>query len=138
MKPDSIRKFDILYWASVLVGIGGALLVWDESVALVNAEMAASGIEDMGAAAMIGSLAFSLLISGVLWMLISVMRVEVVKWVLAIFLAWGAISLVMQMAVTPLTSMITGIASTVFSLAALYFLFQPDAKEWFAEKRNRK
>ena len=138
MKPASIRKFDLFYWAGVGVGLLGAALTWDQNVALVDRELDTAGfaMEGMGSTAIVLSIGIGLLINVALWALVSILRIEFVKWIILLLSVWGAISLMQGVVAAPAVSVATGILSTILTFAALYFLFRPDAKEWFAQKRD--
>lgn len=139
-KPDSIKKFDYLYLGSIVVGLLGLVLGWGTLMEQMNAEMAKSGLDpESGAAygAIIGGVIFGTLISLALWFLISVLRIEFVKWILILFAMWGVFSILTGTAAGMVGMVeIAGIVSTIMSLAAIWMLFKPDAKEWFAAKRG--
>lgn len=138
MKPASIKKFDLFYLGSIVVGLIGFALSYGALLNQTNAEMAAAGAEGMGEATLMGGLIVGVLFSVGLWFLISVWRIEVIKWVLALFVAWSVISLAMGLSAgfTLTTTMIIGLVSTLMSIVSIYFLFQPDAKAWFEEDRG--
>ncbi|MBX7494697.1 hypothetical protein K3172_02365 [Qipengyuania sp. 6B39] len=143
MKPDSIRKFDWLYWASVIVGLLGLLLSWDMLTEMTAAELASSGVSadagDFAMATILGGAAFGLALNAALWFLISVLRIEVVKWVLVAMLAWTLFTFPagIEMAGGFSLMQVPGVIGTALLAAAIFFLFRPDAKAWFAEKRGR-
>ncbi len=133
-KPDSIRKFDWLYLGSVVVGLLGLALNWGSVSGQVNAELGA----DTANVALIGGLVLGTGISVALWFLVSVLRIELVKWVLIVMVLWTLVTMPIGIASAGglgLTN-ITGIVSTIMTIAAIWFLFQADAKAWFAEKRG--
>ncbi|MBX7541593.1 hypothetical protein [Qipengyuania sphaerica] len=139
-KPDSIKKFDLLYIGSVVVGLLGIVFGWDMMMDQMNAEMATQGIEadsGIGSGAIIAGVVFGVGISMALWFLISILRIEFVKWILILFVLWSIFGIFVGLSTTGFDMMqITGIVSTIMSIAAIYMLFQPDAKEWFAAKRG--
>ena len=139
MKPASIKKFDMLYLGSIVVSLVGVVLGWDTMMADMNTQMSAQGtemegMEGIASGAAIGGLALGFAISLLLWALVSVWRVEFVKWILALFAAWGVVSLLLSLGAGVTVATVFAIASTVMGVVAVYFLFQPDAKEWFASK----
>lgn len=141
-KPDSIKKFDWLYLGSVAVGLLGIVFGWDGMMEQLNAEFAAQGLDvdsGIGTGAIIGGIAFGIIISLALWFLISVLKIEFVKWILLLFVLYSVFSLFVAISTTGFDiTQITGIVSTIMSIAAIYMLFRPDAKEWFAAKRASK
>lgn len=135
MRPESIKKFDMLYLGAVVLGLINFVLSYQTVKAQMDAEMAASGIE-VGAGVLIGSIIFGVVISLALWFLISRLRIEVVKWVLILFFLWGLIGLPALFAGDFEANDLIVLVTYAMQAAAIYFLFQPDAKAWFAEKRN--
>ena len=139
-KPDSIKKFDYLYIGSIVVGALGLLLGWGALMDQVNAELAAQGLEPEGGfatGAIIGGFVFGTALSLALWFLVSVLRIEFVKWILLAFLLYGLFTMFVGVSQTGFDLVqVFGIISTIMSAAAIYMLFRPDAKEWFAAKRG--
>ena len=139
-KPDSIKKFDLFYLGSIVVGLLGIVFGWDMMMEQMNADFVAQGLEpDSGIAtgAIIGGTVLGIVISLALWFLISVSRIEFVKWILALFVLWSLFTMAVGISATGFDMVqITGIVSTILSIAAIYMLFKPDAKEWFAAKRG--
>ena len=142
MKPASIKKFDMLWLGSIVVGLIGVVFGWDAMMEQVNQEMAASGLpaedaEGVAMGAAIFGAGIGIGISLLLWALISLFRIEFVKWIVAIFAALGVIQLVLGfVAGIDTVNAIFGIASTLMGVLAAYFLFNPDATAWFEEKRS--
>ncbi|MAW90129.1 MAG: hypothetical protein CL574_03395 [Altererythrobacter sp.] len=139
-KPASIKKFDYLYIGSVIVGLAGLMLGWDTLIQQMNAEFAAQGVapeDSFASTTVITGVLMGTAISLALWFLISRLRIEFVKWIIALFTAWSVISVLTAIVTGSFNvSQISGIISTVMAVAAIYMLFQPDAKAWFAEKRG--
>ena len=137
MKPAAIKKFDLLYLGSVAVSLVGVLLVFDTMVEISNDELAAQGIAPMGQGVLIVGLAFWFFIALALWFLVSKLRIEFVKYVLALFAAYGIYAAAMGSGgEAPMVSVIISWISTILTVGAVYFLFTPKAKAWFAEKRG--
>ena len=139
MKPPSIKKFDYLYLGSIVVGLIIFALTYQTAMEAAQAEIAASGTEigDVGPGLLIGGLAFGIAVNLALWFLVSGLRIEFVKWILAIFAAWGVVSVLIGLTSGEmLLSQLLGLIPMAMSIAAIYFLFQPDAKAWFAERRR--
>lgn len=142
MKPASIRKFDWLYWASVIIGLSGLAIGWDTINAQVSSELAATGDEELGSAITSGAIIVGAVvgaaISIAIWFLISVLRIELGKWVLIAMVLWTLVTLPGGIELAGGFSLmhVPSIVSTALTIAAIWFLFQPDAKAWFAEKRT--
>lgn len=139
-KPDSMKKFDLLYLGSLAVGLIGLALGWDGLVEQMNAEFVAQGLEPesgFATGAIIGGFVLGIGISVALWFLVSIVRIEFVKWILVLFTAYGVLSLVGGIALAGFDPIqISGIISTLMSIAAVWMLFRPDSKEWFAAKKG--
>lgn len=135
MRPESIKKFDMLYLGAVVLGLVNFVLSYGAMKAQMDAELARTGVE-MGSGVLIASVIFGIVISLALWFLISRLRIEVVKWVLVLFFLWGLIGMPALFADGFGPTDIIALATFVMQAAAIYFLFRPDAKAWFAEKRE--
>ncbi len=131
MQPDSIKKFSLLFLGSVALSIVNAIL----SYGIIKADLADAGL-DVGIGALIGGVIFSLIISMALWFLIMKLKIELVKWVMLAFLAFGLIGIPALFANGFQFTDIVAIIVFVIQAAAIYFLFQPDAKVWFAQKNG--
>jgi len=135
MRPESIRKFDWLYLGSLAVSILAFVLDFGRIAAQVDRQMVDAGVE-AGSGLVAGSLIFSVVVSLALWFLVSRQRVGIVRWVLAIFFAFGLIGIPGVVALLPGLSAILNLVVLMMQLGAIWFLFQPDARAWFAEKRG--
>ena len=84
MKPASIRKFDWLYWASIIVGLAALAIGWEAVQAEVLAELAGTGDEALGETIVSVVIVIGALIMVVLglaiWSAISIWRVDFMKW----------------------------------------------------------
>ena len=137
MRPAAIKKFDMLYLGSLVISVLGVLLNFDTMVEISNDQLMAEGLEPMGSGILIAGLAFTVIITLALWFLVSRLRIEFVKYILALFAAYGVYTMVVgSTAEGPMLNLVLGWASTIMSVAAVYFLFTPEAKAWFAEKRG--
>ena len=135
MRPDSIRKFDMLWLGALALGIVSFVLGYGTLKAQVDAELAGSGLrEGTSDFALMGGFAFGIVISFALWFLVSRQRLEFVKWILILLLVWGLINLPAIFADG--FTLIDGLSliGTAMQAAAIYFLFRPDAKAWSERK----
>ena len=139
-KPGSMKTFDLLYLGSIVVGLLGLAFGWDGLVEQMVAEFSAQGVEadaQTASFSLILGFAFASVINVALWFLVSVLRIEFVKWLLVIFLVYGIFSIVVGVSESGFDlTQITAIVSTAMSIGAIYFLFQPASKEWLAAKRG--
>lgn len=140
-KPDSMKKFDMLFWASTVVSVIGLVIGWSSMQELMAAEMAeVDGA--LGDGAMQGIVLISFIIGiGInvaIWALISLMRIEFVKWIYIALIAYGLVTMVAGYEDMGGFGMvhIPGVIATILSLLSVWMLFKPDAKEWFAAKKG--
>ena len=135
MRHDSIRKFDMLWLGALALGVVQFVLSYGALKTEIETQMADSGMSaGAGDAALIGGFVFGMVISLALWFLVSRLRLEFVKWILILLFAWGLINLPAAFAAGFALMGVLSIVAVVMQAAALYFLFRPDAKAWFAAK----
>ncbi len=132
MRPESIRKFDIFFLASVAMGAASSLLNYEAQVVALTAQWGPLGMGDSSSAFILASSVAGVLVNLLLWYLASRMRQGWVKWILVVF-----VILILGGTVSAIGSglgsvSITGLITLLLRAIAVYFLFQPDAKEWFA------
>lgn len=135
MRPGSIRKFDWLFLGSLALSVLAFVLNYDAIVAQVDRELVASGIE-AGAGLAEKSLIFSVIVNLALWFLVSRLRIGFVRWLLIVFFAIGAIGIPAALAQLPALHAVVNLLVFVMQLGAFWFLFQPDARAWFAARRG--
>ncbi|WP_373492201.1 hypothetical protein [Parasphingorhabdus sp.] len=129
MRPASIRKFEILFLASLLVGLIGTVMTWNATVTQFQA--AAGGVE-LNPAILVGILVVVYAINLLLWYLAAHRASNVAKWILVVFMLIGLIGLP-AIFVGPMT-VPEGIVllSTVLQVIAVGFLFVAESKSWFS------
>lgn len=131
MRPQSITRFDQLFLGSMALGLVNVALSYNSVMAQLKADPA---VADLGMASpgfVIAASAFGFGISLLLWYFISRRASTAAKWVLVVLTVIGLLSLPMSLADVPLSqAIVTGVV-TLVQVAALWFLFRPDAKAWF-------
>ena len=132
MRPESIRKFDLFYLAAIAIGIASSLLNFEQVVAGMEQQLAASGLNMDATGMVIGSNALGIGVSLILWFFASRMRQGWVKWVLLLLLMIQAASIPGALTMGVGTLSITMLIVVLLKAIAIWFLFRPDAKEWFA------
>jgi hypothetical protein len=131
MRPESIRRFDMFYLASLALLALGFFISFDATVASLRAQTAAKGL-DVGAGFAVGLFAAVLAIELLLWFLVSRKGVAIAKWLLVLLLIldlFGLPALVTGGLSAPKMISLLRIA---LEAAAIVFLFKADAKAWFA------
>lgn len=140
-KPESMKKFDMLFWASTVLSVIGLVIGWGSMEELMAAEMgevdAALGEGSMQGIVII-SFIIGIGINVAIWALISLMRIEFIKWIYIALIAYGLVSMVSGFDMVGGFGLIhiPGIIATVLSLLSVWMLFKPDSKEWFAAKKG--
>lgn len=136
-RPAALKAFDALYLGAVAVSALDTALNYDELKAAMQETLAASGAQQFGDTALIGGLVVGFVISLSLWFLVSVLRVEFVKWLIAAIAVWGAIAFVRAVMEGGYdTAMLGGMVVVAMNLLAAALLFAPTVKAWFLASRN--
>lgn len=133
IKPNSVRWFERLYVASILIWLVLTGLEWQATKAQVEA--ASTG--QMGANVMVnifvGFLVFQAVLAVTLWYFAARQRSDVARWVLVFCLLCSGWSLYVRLTAPVRDALPTamGVAVFVFNLVAVVMLFRADAAPWF-------
>lgn len=131
MRPASITMFDRLYVASLVLGLINFGLAYDSTLAQMEADPSVAAAGMAGPGVLWGVFGFGMAISLLLWFFVSRKASNGARWVLVVLMVIGLIALPFSIAELPLTELIGTLVVTVVQVAAVYFLFRPDAKAWF-------
>lgn len=129
MRPHSITMFDKLFLGSLALGVVNSLLSYGQMRDVIAADPMLAG---SGTGFIIGSIVFSLGLSLLLWYFISRRASNVAKWILVVFTVLGLLFLPSSLGMFGTLSTVLTLAVTALQIAALVFLFRPDAKAFFA------
>ena len=136
MRPQSIELFEKVYLGSIGVGLVNTALSWGALTASVQAA-SLKGAAALGSGLMIGSIAFGLIISLLLWFFIARRASNVAKWIYVVITAIGVFGVLSSLA-NPLApkglTMIGGMIATALQVFGAWLLFKPDAVAWFESK----
>lgn len=132
MRPASITMFDRLFLGSLGLGLVNVVLSYDTTIGQLEANPAVAEMGLAGPGFVIATMAFGYGISLLLWFLTARKAVNVAKWVLVVLTVIGTLGTPLALVDVPLPQAIITVVLTVMQLAALWFLFRPDAKAWFA------
>ena len=132
-RPVSMKRFDLLYLGAMAVGLVNFALNYSQLAQIAETSMAASGVEGMGGTALVIGVGGGFAISLLLWFLTSRMRLEFMKWVLFLLLAYNLVSLPSAQ-VEFGQGTVLSIVGLAMQAGAMWFLFRPDSKAWFASK----
>lgn len=131
MRPASITKFDQLYLGAIALGIVSSVLNYDNTMAQLEADPAVAAAGMAGPGFMVGVTAFGFALSLLLWFFISRRASNVAKWILLVLTVIGTLAMPLGLLAVPLVQAIIAVVTTVMQIAAVWFLFRPDAKAWF-------
>jgi hypothetical protein len=134
MKPESIRRFDMFFLASLALLAIGFFITFDATVRSIAAQTAAQGLQ-VGSGFVVGLFAAVLAINLLLWFLVSRKRVAIAKWLIVALLLidlFGLPSLLSGGLTAPRMISLLRIALEAVAVA---LLFQADAKAWFGGAR---
>lgn len=138
MRPQSIVRFEQAYLGSVVLWLVNIGVRWKAMLASLEDQRAFAGnaqMMDLINTFLIGSVVFLLVLWLLLWYFTARRASEVAKWVVVVLFGLSAISLPFNLA----SYNIVGMPSTLLSVAvfalnawAVWLLFRPDARSWFA------
>ena len=134
MKPDSVKKFDLFFLASIAIAVVSALMNWDQSLAGAQEALSQSGMEGQAETFLIIGLAFGIGLGLLLWAMASPLRLGFARWLLLLFVAYRAVSIPLALTSGMGSLSITGLVTVLLEAIALWFLFRPDAKQWYATR----
>ena len=131
-RPAAIVKFERLYLAAFVLGLGNTALSWSAALEKMRAAPTpGNGIWYLLASTILG---FAITLS--LWYFVARKGSVVAKWIAAAFLALGVFGLAAAafngFYPTGIGGVI-GVVTTVLQFVAIAFLFTPEAKPWFAK-----
>jgi hypothetical protein len=135
MRPPSIVTFERFFFVSLLLSVIGFVVGYDAMLAQVAREPAMRQF-GLGAEVVIGAFVLGMAVYLLLWFLIARRASNVAKWFLTVFTAIGFLGFVYTAATArPLNPGMT-LAYYVFALAAVRYLFMPDARAWLASEAS--
>ena len=141
MRPDSIKKFDLFYLGSIAVGAINTIIHRDLLARDLQRQFAQQGeaVVEMFSGSegvfVIGGIVLNVLLGLLLWFLVSRQKIGVIRWIIALWVAYGLISLPAMIGALPSLVAILGLFVIVLQLVALYFLFQAETTIWLKGKR---
>lgn len=137
-RPKSIVAFERAFWGSVAVGLLGGILGWNDLLETYQRESSIAAM-GFGSGFLIAVWCISLAFQLLFWYLIARKGSNVTRWIYVVLMGFGIISALATIgnpAMPGGISRITSLASTALTVAAIFFLFRPDASDWFTKKRQ--
>lgn len=137
-KPASMKLFDVLYLATIPLGALIIFLSRDVLVAQMQAEMAANGLDDaiVGEGVLWSGFVFSAVVTIALWFFVSVKRVGLVRWLIALFAAYNVVSLPVLLAGGIAGYEWLSLLSFAMQIVAAVLLLLPASRPWFARAQH--
>ena len=134
-KPKPILVFDLLFAASMMLGIGSAVIHWNDAMAYLRADptTAVSGPFIMGVSLVVGYC-----VNLLLWFFISRRRSNVARWIMTVLTALALVSTLADPAdyEADLVVDLTFAASWLLCVAEIVCLFLPGSARWFDRRRD--
>jgi hypothetical protein len=131
MQPNSIRKFTLFFFLSLVVMLVATAMSFEELLAIAEAQAGAQ----LGSGILIGSVLFWAAILLLLWYLVARKGFVIAKWIFVLLVLYNVVTSFGIFAGGLTISKGMSLLATVLQVAAAYYLFQPDAKAWFAGER---
>ena len=136
MQPESIRKFTLFYLGALIVSLVGTFVGYDVLMAQIEAQSAATGLA-MGSGSIIAGIVLNVAITLLLWYLVARKGFVIAKWIIVLFFLFTLLTSISGVFAGGLAVHEgLGLLSIVLTAAAVYFMFQPDAKAWFSGDRT--
>ena len=136
MKPDSMTKFDYLFLGALIFDLFIVIAGWDWILAMGREQLVRGGAEPEileilpEYTATFMAIRFAALFA--IWLSISIFRVGFMRYILALWMAHGIYSVVVEL-IDPIMNWLfrgASILVLLMSLAAVFFVFKPDAGAW--------
>jgi hypothetical protein len=131
-RPASIVSFERLYLGSIALGAVGTIMNWSTMTAQIAADPNSALLPSWFMPVV---LVISFAISLALWYFTARRGAVVAKWILVVFFVIGLLGIPAVIS-TPgpiLIKFLTGV-NFVLQALAVWMLFKPDSKQWFAGK----
>jgi len=135
-RPTSILWFERCYLGSVGIGLVNSALSWSAIRAQVDAT---PGAAVLPASFLVGMLVVGLIVNLLLWYFTALRGSAVGKWIIVAFFAMGLLGVARTLVggvAAPTSNALVGIA-LLLQAVAIWMLFRPDAKAWFADDRRQ-
>ena len=141
MTPNSIRRFNLLFPIATLLVLVSAVLGFSGLE-----EQARAGVGDGGDGAsatavtmVVASMFIFLLLAAVLWTTISLLRLSMMRYVLALIVLYALFQNYRALTTQgPGAAALVEFAASLVAALAVVMLFRPDAKLWFAENPDER
>ena len=136
LRPLSIINFERCYLGALLIGLINSFITIP---AMLRTPQLAQASATLGTGFLYITATVGILITLLLWYFAARRASIVAKWIIVVFFAIGALGMIRNLAtgfrgiVGPLPAVLS-IVGFVLQAVAVYLLFKPDAKAWFADR----
>ena len=131
-RPYSIVQFERFYLAALVIGLVNSALNWG----VVQAQFASNpAAQPFGPGVFVALVGLGILIPLLLWYFVAHRASVVAKWILVLLFVLGAAALGRSIVAGNFPGGLRGIlgaATLVLQAVAVWVLFRPDTKPWFA------
>lgn len=134
-RPQSIIWFERCFLGAIGIGLVNSALNWSKIQAAVDATPGATALPS---GFMAGTIIAGLIINLLLWFFAARRGSNVAKWIIVVFVGLGFIAVLrslVSVVAAPTTNIFTYVALAL-QVVGLWMLFRPDAKAWFAGRRD--
>ncbi len=132
MRPNSIIKFEQLFFVGLALGAVAFFMNFDAALAQMQADPSVAAV-GMGSGSLIGMYALGIAINLLLWFFIARKGKGIAKWIYVVFFAIGLIGLPALFIGGFGLIKILGLIGFAIQAYMIYLLFQPDSKAWFSK-----
>jgi hypothetical protein len=134
MRPQSIVRFEQIFFVYLIAGIAGTLWLWPYRLVMFYASPGATIFSEALPA---GGAGLGFAVQLLLWWLIARVGSSIAKWVYIVLIACAGVALVASLAMPltpplPITLLITGLL--VLRVAAAAMLLRTDAVDWLRRR----
>jgi hypothetical protein len=133
VKPQSIKLFDYFYLGSLFLGLLGFITGLSAIEATLAAQSAENGIS-ISSGSVIAVYVMMLIVSLLLWYLVSFRRWEIAKWAIVVLFLVSLIGVGDFLAGPMPLSEIYSLLSLIANAVAVGLLFRGDATRWLNQK----
>ena len=134
MRPQSIVRFEQIFFVYLIAGIAGTIWLWPYRLAMYYATL---GSTMFSAAILVWVSGIGFVVQLLLWWLIARVGSASAKWVFVVLIACASVSLITSLATPlhpPLPMTLLALGSLVLRTAAAAMLFRTDAVDWLRRR----
>jgi hypothetical protein len=134
-RPQSIIGFERCFLGGIAVGLINSAMSWS---AIQSQLDRTPGADLLPGGFMIGTIAVGLIINLLLWYFAARRRAVVAKWIIVAFFGLGLLGIVRVVfsGIVAPTMNVFAVVGLILQAIAVWMLFRPDAKAWFAGRRD--